>query len=292
MNLTVRLLKWLAGGVAALVVLLYLVLPVGFAAYASLPHPVEVGPPPEGFSERSLETADGVGLAAWYAPSRNGAGVVLVHGATDSREGVRSHAAMLAREGFGVLAIDLRGHGESGGHGNAFSWEGTRDLQAAVAYLQAQDGVEAVGGLGLSLGGEVVLGALNATPSLRAVASEGATHRSVDEYLALPGREGLFGSGVIRLMYGCVGAFTGDRPPVPILESIRSAPDTRLFLIASGEKPEEVAYNSRFAEVAGDRADLWIVPGVGHTGGLSGKPDEYKTRVIGFFRSSLLADRA
>ena len=63
----------------------------------------------------------------------------------------------------------------------------------------------------------------------------------------------------------------------------------RLLLIASGREPNEVTYNTRFAAVAGDRAQLWIVPDVDHTGALAGHPDEYGQRVPAFFRNALLA---
>ena len=286
---TGRALRLVAIAAVALVVIVFLVVPLGFAAYASLPHNRAVGPPPTGFANVSLVASDGVPLAAWYTPSRNGAAIVLVHGGTDSREGVRAHASMLRDAGFGVLALDLRGHGASGGHGNAFGWEGTRDVQAAVAYLQGDESVRAIGGLGLSLGGEVLLGALNATPALGAVVSEGATYRSTAEYLALPGLDDLPHSAYPRLVYAATGLFTGDAQPVPIVDSIADTPDVRLLLIASGRDPDEVAYNTRFAAVAGDRARLWVVPDVGHTGAFAGHPDEYGQRVTNFFRSALLA---
>ena len=286
---TGRALRLVAIAVVALVVIIFLVVPVGFAAYASLPHNRTVGPPPTGFANISLVASDGVPLAAWYAPPRNGAAIVLVHGATDSRENIRAHASMLRDAGYGVLALDLEGHGESGGRGNAFGWEGTRDVQAAVAFLQGDDNVRAIGGLGLSLGGEVLLGALNATPALGAVASEGATYRSTEEYLAVPGRDGLLRSWMPRLTYAATGIFTGETPPVPIVDSIADAPDVPLLLITSGREADEAAYNTRFTAVAGDRAELWSVLDVDHTGALSGHPEEYRRRVTNFFRNALIA---
>ncbi|HOT93630.1 MAG TPA: alpha/beta fold hydrolase [Methanoregulaceae archaeon] len=287
-----RFVRIAGAALAATALLLYVVLPIGFAAYASLPHPARVGPPPEGFTEVELMTDDGVPLAAWFAPSKNGAAIVLIHGATDSREGVRGHAGMLRDAGFGVLAPDLRGHGKSGGRGNAFGWEGTRDVRAAVAYLETQDGVRTIGGLGLSLGGEVLLGALNTTPSLVAVAADGATHRCTADLLAVPGRDGILRSGVTRLMYAATGVFTGEEPPVPIVESIAGAPNARLLLVAAGEVPDETAYGTAFVEAAGPmRAELWTVPGASHTGAFRLDPEGYRTRVTGFFQSALLTGK-
>lgn len=287
---TGRVLRLVALAALALLAVVFIAVPVGFAAYASLPHPHAVGEPPAGFANVSLATADGVSLAGWYAPPRNGAAIVLIHGATDSRESVRGQASMLRDAGFGVLAVDLRGHGASGGGGNAFGWEGTRDVQAAVAYLQGDENVRAIGGLGLSLGGEVLLGALNATPALGAVASDGATYRSIDEFLALPRRDGLLRSWMPRVVSAATGLFTGDARPVPIVDSIAGAHDARLLLIASKQEPDEVAYAERYAAVAGDRAEVWIVPDVGHTGAFAAHPGEYGERVTAFFQDALLGE--
>ena len=57
-------------------------------------------------------------LAGWYAPSRNGAAVVLLHGAGSTRSNVLDEAVVLAEHGYGVLMLDARGHGESAGRGH------------------------------------------------------------------------------------------------------------------------------------------------------------------------------
>lgn len=195
-------------------------------------------------------------------------------------------ASMLAGEGFGVLAIDLRGHGESGGEGNGFDWEGTRDVAAAVAYLQEQN-ISLIGGLGTSLGGEVLLGATSAQPGLKAIVSDGATHRSIDDYLVLSSRQNLLRSWTTRLMYASTGAFTGDPPPVTILDSVTAAQGTRLLLIAAGNEEQEIEYNTRFLEAAGDRTALWVVPGAEHTSAFGDHPAEYTAQITGFFGSAM-----
>ena len=65
--------------------------------------------------EVAIETEDGRELSAWYVPSRNRTAVLLSHGSGGSRERVAAHARMLARHGYGVLAIDNPGNGESDG---------------------------------------------------------------------------------------------------------------------------------------------------------------------------------
>jgi alpha-beta hydrolase superfamily lysophospholipase len=65
----------------------------------------------------TFRTDDGVNLVAtWYEPdTRPGPAVILVHMLTRSRREWDAIAQRLSSEGIGALAIDLRGHGESGG---------------------------------------------------------------------------------------------------------------------------------------------------------------------------------
>src|SRR5690606_16506366 len=90
----------------------------------------------------AVETADGVRLAAWYVPSTNRAAVVLLHGAGSTRSNVLRHAAVLADNGYGVLLLDARGHGESEGRAMDFGWWGDADVTAAVEALAGRADVD------------------------------------------------------------------------------------------------------------------------------------------------------
>ncbi len=267
---------------------IYIVLPLAFGIYAVLPTRAPVGAPPDGFEEVSLTTDDGVALKAWYAPLQNGAAIILVHGAGSSREEVRSHARMLVRHGYGVLAPDLRGHGESGGATNRFGWQGIRDVGAAVRFLEAQDDAGAIGGMGLSLGGEVLLGAASAFPQVAAIVADGATQRSVEELHALESERPLHRSLVTQAMYAAVQALSGTEPPKPLLDSMVEAESTEFLLIAGGNMPREISYGDLFVRTVGGHAELWIVPDAGHTEAFGRYPDEYERRTVAFFDASLL----
>lgn len=196
-----RTLRWIVPLILAAVVRLYILMPVGFGVAAVFPARQTVGAAPDGFQTVSLQTDDGVDLAAWYAPPARGATIILVHGAGSSRQEVRSHAQMLTRHGYGVLALDLRGFGESAGATNRFGWQGASDIGAAVAYLSTRDQAQVIGGLGLSLSGEVLLGAASTYPIMRAIVADGATQRCVDELRTLPSERPLvrnFGSRDVR----------------------------------------------------------------------------------------------
>jgi hypothetical protein len=62
------------------------------------------------------------------------------------------------------------------------------------------------------------------------------------------------------------------------------------LFIAGGNQDLEVAFNEMFKATLGNRADLWIAPGAGHTQALGSYPQEYEQRVIEFLDRSLSED--
>src|ERR1051325_4577896 len=75
-----------------------------------------------------LITDDGIHLAAWYTPPKNGAVILLAHGYGEKRpEWVY---ALVARKGFGVLAWDARAHGSSGGDISTIGYLEVLDVKA------------------------------------------------------------------------------------------------------------------------------------------------------------------
>jgi len=280
-----RVLCWSALGILLAV---YVGVPVAMAIAATWPSRAIVSAPPAGFRDVTLTTADGTELAAWYAESRNGAAIIVAHGAGGSRENVRRHAQLMADRGYGVLSLDFQGHGESGGRTNRLGWQGTSAVRAAVDYLATREGgALRIGGIGSSMGGEVLLGASAQCPEIEAIVADGATRRCTEELLALPQERSLVRSFTARVMYQAVRLLAWDRPPAPLLGEMRRS-ESSFLLISAGANQLETAFNRRFAQVLGSRADLWIVPGVAHTGAYTRYPDDYERRVISFFDAHLL----
>ena len=182
--------RWLRRGllaVAAFVVAQVVLFPtsvayvVTHAARAYVPAP-NLG---ASYEEVSFTTSDGLRLRGWYIPSKNGAAVISFPGRSSSQ----TRAKMLARHGYGVLLFDRRGEGESDGDPNLFGWQGERDVHAAVAYLRSRREVdpERIGGIGLSVGGEMMIEAAAESAKLKAIVSEGGSGRSVRDVLANQG---------------------------------------------------------------------------------------------------------
>ncbi len=88
---------------------------------------------------------------------------------------------MLAENGYGVLLFDRRGEGASDGDGNLYGWGGARDIDAAVDFLKKRADVDPgrIGGIGFSVGGELMLEAAAGNQDIAAVVSEGAGTRTL-----------------------------------------------------------------------------------------------------------------
>ena len=152
-------------------------------------------------------------LAGWYVASTNRAAVVLLHGAGSTRSDVLDEAAVLAGHGFGVLMIDARGHGDSGGRAMDFGWHGDADIAAATRYLADRPDVDRqrIGVVGMSMGGEEALGASATNALIQAVVAEGATARSAADEAWLSdqfGVRGLMQEQLERLQDGVTDALT------------------------------------------------------------------------------------
>ena len=129
----------------------------------------------------TLSTKDGWTLAATYLPPTKKTTVILLHDLGKRKEEFSSFKKALARAGFGYLAVDLRGHGQSVGRGNykGFEKEGPnnpfnkmmQDALAAVSFLKSKgSGEQNIIFLGTGLGANVAANTAGALPGLKAIA--------------------------------------------------------------------------------------------------------------------------
>lgn len=244
------------------------------------------------FSEVRMETTDGASVAAWYVPSRNGAAVVVRHGAGSTRSATLRHAEVLARHGYGVLMMDARGHGRSGGRAMDFGWHGDADVAAGVTYLLDRDEVVdgAVAVLGLSMGGEEALGAAAADERIAAVVGEGVGQRQAEDTRWLADEFGLRGAvqfQVERVMYGLTDLLTDAGPPTALAEAVERTAPRPVLLIAGGRTTDEPEIARRL-EARSESVERWVVADAGHIRALATAPDEWEQRVIGFLDRALL----
>jgi fermentation-respiration switch protein FrsA (DUF1100 family) len=243
------------------------------------------------YTKATFRTSDGVRLSAWYIPTTNHAAVVTVPGSGSNRAATLGQATVLARHGYGVLMVDPRGQGRSGGHAMDAGWYGDHDVTAAVTFLQQQPNVDParVGVLGLSMGGEEAIGAAASDPAIHAVVAEGATNRTAaDKTGYLPGGiTGAIQRGLDQLTYGTAALLSPAPQPGTLHSAIVHARTTPFLLIAAGHGVDEPKAVNYLRTAAPDRVQTWTVPGASHVHGLATSPAQWTSQVTTFLDRSL-----
>jgi uncharacterized protein len=189
-----------------------------------------------------------------------------------------------------VLLFDRRGEGESEGDPNLLGWQGTRDIEAAVAYLKTRPEVDEgrIGGLGLSVGGEMMLQEAAETDGLKAVVSEGAGVRSVREAVHVNGAEKVIFSWLFGVTTIGTTVFTSNLPPRSLTDLSAEITEPVLLIHATPGQGGETLTEKYYAAAKGPK-EYWAAPG-GHTGAIDAAPEEYERRVVGFFDRELMGD--
>jgi len=240
----------------------------------------------------------GIELNGWWLPAVDpvAPAIIVVHG----RNGCVRHpevlapAAMLARNGFAVLLIDLRDHGASTVEDGYYAGgtEEYRDVMGAVDWLTGRP--EAPGGIGVlgtSMGASTAVIAGGVDGRIGAVWEDSGyseMERRIAEDLEQRGLPTILAPAaplVARLISG------DDWNAHTVLGEVAHMTGRHLF-ITHGEDDAStfVSYAYALLEAAreaGVLVDDWIVPGAGHVAAMFQHPAEYESRLVGFFASSL-----
>ena len=231
----------------------------------------------------TLLTADGVRINAMHVPRSAGSvepagrlDLVLVvgHGFTGSlqRPSVRTVIAALS-DHAGVVAIDFRGHGRSGGVTTVGDRE-IEDVEAAVRWSRAL-GYARVATLGFSMGGAVVmrhaafLGGVDAVVSVSAPAwwhYRGTVPMQRLHWL-IETRSGRTLSRVWRRTR-IDRAGWPDTTPVPPVEAVTAISPIPLLVVHGDADPFfPVVHAEALYARAREPKELWIRPALGHAEG-------------------------
>ena len=271
--------------IAAAVVTNFLLFPVAFAYVIThvMRQTVPEANLEAAYEDVSFTTSDGLELQGWYVPSKNGAAVIAFPG----RSGPRAHTRMLASHGYGVLLFDRRGEGSSEGDSNLLGWGGHEDILGAIEYLKTRPDVDPgrIGGIGLSVGGELMLQVAAQTDALAAVVSDGAGTRTLSEDVdEFDGIAKLVSLPFLVTKTAAVGVFSDTAPP-PKLMDLMARVDSPLLIIHNGRPGEQIS--GEYFAAAGSPKSEWVVPEAPHTGAASTRPHEYERRLIGFLDRTL-----
>ncbi len=283
--------KLVFGALGVLLILQWLIAPaINTGVATNAPRPAAAAAATldfPGARDVSFPASDGVRLAGWYVPGRNGAAVILLHGSHGTRNDTLGHLRMLHAAGYGVLAFDARGHGQSAGQTNALGWSGDRDIAGAVSFLERQPGVNRrrIAALGLSMGAEEALRAAATGVPPSAIIADGAGASTLtDDQLLEHGLGPVFTSVTWLTMRG-TELVSGESEPTGLSQLVGRirVPVLLIASSASGERAIDQIYRDRI----GRSASLWYLPDTGHTGGLSAHPAQYAAHVDAFLAGAL-----
>ena len=238
---------------------------------------------------------DELQIAAWYIPNPEAdAAIIVVHGRDASKQWAESGTivafqAELYKAGYAVLAIDVRGHGDSEGERYSFGVYERRDVLGAVDFLIEQ-GFEPgkIGAVGISLGGAAVNGAVAESEAIGAVVTEGTFAEFYPlveaEWQNESGLPNFFLPGVLlmnRIMYGYSLADVN-----PATEIANATPRPMLIIHCTEDDMVPMSHPEELQEAA-PHAETWIVSNCEHAEIHRDYPDEFSQRVIAFFDENL-----
>jgi uncharacterized protein len=234
------------------------------------------------YQEIELTTEDGIKLAAWYTPPKNGSVILVAHGYNSSRP--EDIYVMFAQHGYGVLAWDFRAHGQSDGDTCSLGYYEQLDVEAALDYVLSQPDVEHTGAWGGSMGAATIILTASKRPEIEAVVSDSA-FPSLEDVMRLNTPIKLMQPFVLFFGERLSGSEINQVCPVDAIAKI----SPRAVFIIDGWNGSAIAMNSphRLFDAAGEPKQIWVEDEVPHLGMYGNDPLEYEKQVIGFFDKQL-----
>lgn len=254
--------------------------------------PVEPSPQSVGLEAREVgfESVDGTDLEAWWVEGGGSdRAVVLVHGWGGDRsdEYVLETAEIYADAGYATLMLDLRGHGGSEDVRRTLGNHESRDVQAALSWLEGRGFEPGETVLhGFSMGAATVVGAAPGTGIAAVVEESGYADLPLlleDEIPARSGLPGFFTPGVLLASDLFLGLDAGE--VIPRREAATLAErDVPLFIIHS-TTDEVVPYeHAKLFRQAYPEAELWRLEDYDHVQAYT--HPRYEQRLMQFLSES------
>jgi fermentation-respiration switch protein FrsA (DUF1100 family) len=235
----------------------------------------------------AFPSSSGSLIHAWLVRGRVGGGaVLLLHGVGENRSSMLGRARFLHNTGFTVLAPDFQAHGESPGDHVTFGARESLDAAAALSFLHEVAPTEAVGVIGVSMGGAATLlgpGPIPANafvlesvyPTIRQAVSD----RLATWFGPLSAIGRWFTPAVINIVGSEIGVSEAELQPIARIGSIQAP----LLLIAGTEDPYTplAEAESLYARAPSPKT-FWAVTGAGHEDLHAFGGHEYERRVGSF----------
>jgi uncharacterized protein len=222
----------------------------------------------------------------------NGKIILICHGIRhDKRSGIR-YVQYLLKDGYTLMLIDFRNHGESGGCITTYGYHEKEDLRSAIYYLRKQGLTGCLGVLGASMGAAVALQAAAGFDDIQALVLDSpfasleqiAFEQTID-VTKLP-RFAVY----LPVQLACWWSRYFEDFPISEVSPLLSAQSLKcpIFLIhGDADRKIGVHHSRQIFDVAPDPKELWICEGAGHLGTYLKDPQTYQKRVLDFFGKHL-----
>jgi uncharacterized protein len=242
--------------------------------------------------EFDVRARDGAMLRGWKvrAAKPNGSWILVFHGVADNRYGMVEHARMLLQAGYGVVMMDARAHGASGGAMASYGWLERRDTSSAIDALEPAEHPVHVFALGNSMGAGIALQSAGADARIEAVAAEAPfadLQEAAYDYAGLQrwptlGKT-LFAPGAWTVVYRGEQLAGFPASEVSSVKAVRDRAFSLLLICDGADVVLPCRHSERILLAAKSAKELWRVPGALHTGAMGSEPAEFRRRVTAFF---------
>ena len=233
--------------------------------------------------------------------------IIMVHGTranrTDPGAGLLNLSGELARQGFAILAFDMRGAGESPRAPLSLGYFEQRDVLGAVDFLQSDalpypelGHPQSIAGWGISMGAATLLQAAAHEPAIRALVSDSAyadvipvLQREIPKASHLPP---WFTPGALLAARALYGINFSDVRPVDVVAKLAPRP---IFFI-HGESDDDIPVSHLFLLANAARStptaavQTWLVDGAKHAQAFNSMSNTYVSRVVDFYTTALGPD--
>ena len=257
---------------------------------------------------------DHIQLSGWFIPGvlPNGSlttqrTIIVVHGnnanRADQSVGLLNLSGAIARNGFAVLAFDVRGNGVSSPAPRSFGYFEQRDVLGAVDFLRTGSlpypdlgRPRAIAGWGLSMGGSALILAAAHEPAISAIVSDSTAsdytpilEREIPNGAHLPS---LFTPGTLIAARAIYGIDFYNVRPVDVVAQL--APRPLFFIQGDADTFVPPSYMSDLAAAAraapNSHVQTWLVPGATHAQSYNTQPQVYVSRIVAFYTAAMGPD--
>ena len=232
----------------------------------------------------AITSTSDIRLAGTYWPTaRAGApAILLLHGNGSNRGSMHESGAWLNSQGYAVLAIDFRGHGQSTAARKSFGLFEADDARAALDWLRKENPGGRIGVIGYSLGGAATLLGHRGPLPADAIVLEGVypdIRHAIYNRLTL--RIGNWPATAIEplLSYQSLLRFGVSPPSLSPMDALARVNVPVMIVGGGDDRNTPPSETIAMYEAVKTHGELHILPGVGHDQ-LGRDPPAYFRRIL------------